>query len=297
MGCQQSTTKKFEKFTWKIENFSRLNAEKIYSEPFILCGYPSGTEAGRELKISLCRKGNKNNLSIYLEAVKTANMSEGWRRDVEYKLVVFNQLETYRTFTKGVFYFPYFLCWGYDSFMNFTWLCNPENGFIVKDTCIVGAEVFVSKSSREKQVNKGVNLTVSPVSIEPTKKVNAELWYAALGRVVNFLETNKVKDMMNDKTRKELQVLWDKLKTFKIDLTWLEPQVQAALGMKNYAEKALQVEKLKENMAVSELETERLKAKLAAAEVNLGIERDLLKAKGIKERDLDSAFGSVKWKP
>ncbi|KAK2418628.1 MATH domain and coiled-coil domain-containing protein [Trifolium repens] len=250
MGCQQSTTKKFEKFTWKIENFSRLNAEKIYSEPFILCGYP--------WKISLCRKGNKNNLSIYLEAVKTANMSEGWRRDVEYKLVVFNQLGTYTKFTR---------------------------------------EVFVSKSSREKQVNQGVNLTVSPVSIEPTKKVNAELWYAALGRVVNFLETTKVKDMMNDKTCKELQVLWDKLKKFKIDLTWLEPQVQAALGMKNYAEKALQVEKLKENMAVSELETERLKAKLAAAKVNLGIERDLLKAKGIKERDLDSPFGSVKWKP
>jgi hypothetical protein len=187
--------------------------------------------------------------------------------------------------------------WGFNSFMNFTWLSNPEYGYIVKDTCIVGAEVFVSKSSREKQVNQGVNLTVSPVSIEPTKKVNAELWYAALGRVVNFLETTKVKDMMNDKTCKELQVLWDKLKKFKIDLSWLEPQVQAALGMKNYAEKALQVEKLKENMAVSELETERLKAKLAAAKVNLGIERDLLKAKGIKERDLDSAFGSVKWKP
>jgi hypothetical protein len=190
--------------------------------------------------------------------------------------------------------------WGWSNFMNLIWFCNPKHGgygYIVNDTCIVGAEVFVSKSSREKQINQGVNLTVSPVSIEPTKKVNAELWYAALGRVVNFLETNKVKDMMNDKTRKELQVLWDKLKTFKIDLTWLEPQVQAALGMKNYAEKALQVEKLKENMAVSELETERLKAKLAAAEVNLGIERDLLKAKGIKERDLDSAFGSVNWKP
>jgi hypothetical protein len=39
MGCQQSTTKS-EKFTWKIENFSRLNAEKICSEPFILGGYP-----------------------------------------------------------------------------------------------------------------------------------------------------------------------------------------------------------------------------------------------------------------
>ncbi|MCI85171.1 hypothetical protein A2U01_0106450, partial [Trifolium medium] len=31
MGCQESTTEILEKFTWKIENFSSLNAEKIYS--------------------------------------------------------------------------------------------------------------------------------------------------------------------------------------------------------------------------------------------------------------------------
>jgi hypothetical protein len=49
---------------------------------------------------------------------------------------------------------------------------------------------------------------------------------------------------------------------------------------------------LKENVVVLELETERLKAKLAAAEVNLDVERDLLKSKGIKERDLDSELGS-----
>ncbi|PNX91135.1 ubiquitin carboxyl-terminal hydrolase family protein, partial [Trifolium pratense] len=40
MEPQEASTEIFEKFTWKIENFSRLNAEKICSEPFILCGYP-----------------------------------------------------------------------------------------------------------------------------------------------------------------------------------------------------------------------------------------------------------------
>jgi hypothetical protein len=40
MELQESITEIFEKFTWKIHNFSRLNAEKIYSEPFVIGGYP-----------------------------------------------------------------------------------------------------------------------------------------------------------------------------------------------------------------------------------------------------------------
>ncbi|PNX68785.1 ubiquitin carboxyl-terminal hydrolase 12-like protein, partial [Trifolium pratense] len=97
MERQESSTEIFEKFTWKIENFSRLNADKICSEPFILCGYP--------WRIRLHPKGNKNkdvvdHLSIYLEAMQTANMSEGWRRDVKFKLIVFNQIDTNGTITQ-----------------------------------------------------------------------------------------------------------------------------------------------------------------------------------------------------
>lgn len=36
----QSSADMFEKFTWKIENFSRLNKVEVYSEPFVLGGYP-----------------------------------------------------------------------------------------------------------------------------------------------------------------------------------------------------------------------------------------------------------------
>jgi peptidoglycan hydrolase CwlO-like protein len=144
----------------------------------------------------------------------------------------------------------------------------------VKDTCIVGAEVFVSKSCCEKQVNQADNLTVSPVSIEPAKEFDVELGYAALGRVIHFFKTRKVKDM-NEQVCKELQVLWDELKKFQFDVTWLEPHVQSALGMKSYAEKVMEAEKLKQKM-------ERLKEKLVAAELNIDVEVDLLNAKGFK---------------
>ncbi|GAU17575.1 hypothetical protein TSUD_341190 [Trifolium subterraneum] len=271
----------FETFTWKIENFSNLkNVKKIKSGSFILGGYL--------WRIVLFPKGNKkkranNRLSIYLEALETANESEGWSRDTKFKLVVFNQLNTNMTIIRESKhdYNAKEVSWGCASFMSLTELRNPENGFIVKGVCIVGAQVFVSKSNREKQVNQEVDLTVSPVSIEPTKQVDA---YTTLGRVIILLQTSKVKDM-NEQDRKELQVLWDQLKKSNFDLTWLEPQVQSALGMKSYVEKALEAEKLKENMVYLELETERLKVKSVAAEANLNIERNLLKSKGFEEID------------
>jgi hypothetical protein len=101
---------------------------------------------------------------------------------------------------------------------------------------------------------------------------------------------------MNEQACKDLQVIWDELQKFRFDLTWVEPHFQYALGMKSYVEKVLQLEKLKENMVTLELETERLKAKMDVAEVNIDVEKDLLKAKGFEERDLESELcGS--WRP
>jgi len=234
-------------------------------------------------------------------------------------------------------------------------LDDPNQGFIVKDACIVGAKVFLCESQHEKRVNQEASLTVSgtyrsqtgltevevprhepegqdpiletnsPVSplvcIEPIKHTDVELFspsigelmdfssvgkleeicsqqsktgckftdlaFAALGRVIYFLKTRKVRDV-NDQSCKDLQVLWKELEKFRFDISWLEPQVQSALGIKSYAEKALEVEKLHNNVVALELENARLKAKLVVAEVNLNIERDLLQAKGFEERDLDS---------
>ncbi|XP_058738926.1 MATH domain and coiled-coil domain-containing protein At3g58250-like [Vicia villosa] len=317
MEHEQSCVEKYEKFTWKVENFSNLKTNKVYSEPFVLGGYP--------WRILLFPKGRNeaNYLSIYLEAMKTANMSEGWNRDVQFKFLLFNQLDTKMTITKETSH--KFNAgeddWGYTTFMTLAELHDPKIGFIVKDACIIGAEVFVSKSTHEKPVNLGGSLKFGSqsdvievqipeseitnketlpsvsnlVSNETSKKSDAESGYAAMGKVLYFLNTRKVKDL-NEQSCKELQVLWDDLAKYKFDITWLEPQVQSALRSRSYVEKSLEVEKLKGNVADLELETERLKAKLAAAEVNLEIERDLLKAEGIKERDLDSELGSGSWK-
>ncbi|XP_058742648.1 uncharacterized protein LOC131615177 [Vicia villosa] len=194
--------------------------------------------------------------------------------------------------------------WGYTSFMPLVELHDLKKGYIVKDTCIVGVEVFVCNSTHEKQLSQASNFifqsqtgyvevedSVSNIeTLEPTKHPDAELMFATIGRILYFLKTKKVKDM-NEQACEELQDLWDKLAKFKFDFTWLEPHVQSALGMKSFVEKAEPVEKLKENIIILELETARLKEKLVSAELNLDVERDLLKAKGVKEIELDSELG------
>ncbi|GAU28117.1 hypothetical protein TSUD_295540 [Trifolium subterraneum] len=281
------SNKEFEKFTWKIENFSHLNADYIFSEPFILCGYP--------WRIILSTKGkNGDNLCIFLEAMETSNMSKGWSRDVEYKLLLFNQVDTNRTITEVIVYNA--------KLEKPVKLEVPMSNLktISPVSTHVDAELFSPTIEEVVDFNTVGQLedvcSDNPSLVERPRKRSRkfnDLVFAALGRVLYFLKNGKVKDM-NDKNCKDLQVLWDELEKFKFDLTWLEPHVQSALVLKSYVEKAIQVEKLMDNIVLLELETKRLKAKLAVVEVNVDIEKDLLKAKGIKEIDLDSelVFGS-----
>ncbi|KAJ7975931.1 ubiquitin carboxyl-terminal hydrolase 12 [Quillaja saponaria] len=116
--------------------------------------------------------------------------------------------------------------------------------------------------------------------------------FSALGRVLHFLKTTKGKEMTKDGCE-HLRILWEELETFKFDLTWLEPHVQFALGMKTYLEKAEQVKKLKDNVSSLEIEMRRLKAKVAVAEVDLEVaRRDLAKVEeGFEEMDVNNELG------
>ena len=99
---------------------------------------------------------------------------------------------------------------------------------------------------------------------------------------------------MNDDAYKELQILWEEVETFGFDdLTWLEPHVQSALGMKNYTEKAAQVKRLKDIVADLEIEMKSLKEKIAASEIDLEIaRRELVKAEeGFVKRNSDDELG------
>jgi ubiquitin carboxyl-terminal hydrolase 7 len=133
MEQEQSSVEMFDKFTWKIENFSRLKTDMIYSEPFVIGGYPWYDDlismndeyphfriywiclsyifvflsafwfCFRKIRLYPRDEGDNDYLTIYLEAVNTANMSEGWCRYVKFNLFVFNQLDSNMTIKEGVF--------------------------------------------------------------------------------------------------------------------------------------------------------------------------------------------------
>ncbi|KAI5425186.1 hypothetical protein KIW84_031117 [Lathyrus oleraceus] len=127
-GHEESGVEKFEKFIWKLENFSRLNMS-VYHEHFVLGGYP--------WRLSLHPKGTikAGHLSIVLQAVETANMSEGWSRDVKFKLVVFNQVDTNMSFIGGTNCAFIFNASkdnrGFRSIISLDKLLDPEEGFLV----------------------------------------------------------------------------------------------------------------------------------------------------------------------
>ena len=125
----------------------------------------------------------------------------------------------------------------------------------------------------------------------------SEWAFTALGRLLHFLNTTKVKDMMEDSCVHDpcehLQVLWDEAETFRFDLSWLEPFVQSALGMKKFGEREGLVKKLREDVEALETEIKRLRDRLAIAEVDHEVaKRDLAKAEeSFGQANMNSKLG------
>ncbi|XVF82670.1 hypothetical protein PTKIN_Ptkin16aG0067100 [Pterospermum kingtungense] len=128
------------RFTWTIENFSRLNTKKLYSDIFFVGGY--------KWRILIFPKGNNvDHLSMYLDVADAATLPYGWSRYAQFNLAVCNQMHSKYTVRKETQH--QFNAresdWGFTSFMPLGELYDPSRGFLVNDTCIVEADVAVRK--------------------------------------------------------------------------------------------------------------------------------------------------------
>ncbi|KAF9676494.1 hypothetical protein SADUNF_Sadunf08G0007800 [Salix dunnii] len=127
------------RFTWTIDNFSRLNNKKLYSDVFVVGGYK---------RILIFPKGNNvDHLSMYLDVADSAALPYGWSRFAQFSLTVINQLHqkfSIRKDTKHQFYARE-SDWGFTSFMPLGELYDPGRGYLVNDTCVVEADVAVHK--------------------------------------------------------------------------------------------------------------------------------------------------------
>ncbi|XP_035545067.1 ubiquitin carboxyl-terminal hydrolase 12-like [Juglans regia] len=128
------------KFTWTIENFSRLNTKKHYSEVFVVGGY--------KWRILVFPKGNNvDHLSMYLDVANSTTLPYGWSRYAQFSLGVLNQAHSKYSIRKDTQH--QFNAresdWGFTSFMPLSDLYDPSRGYLVNDSCIVEAEVAVRK--------------------------------------------------------------------------------------------------------------------------------------------------------
>ncbi|KAL2540983.1 Ubiquitin carboxyl-terminal hydrolase 12 [Abeliophyllum distichum] len=140
------------RFTWRIENFSRLNVKKIYSEIFVIGDY--------KWRILVFPKGNCNDcLSVYLDVPDSVGLLHGWSRYAQFNIAVINQIQTRYTVRKDTQhnFNARESDWGFTSLIPLTELHDPNIGFLVNDTCIVEAEV-------------SVHITVSRLSYDSKKE-------------------------------------------------------------------------------------------------------------------------------
>ncbi|OIW21510.1 hypothetical protein TanjilG_05180 [Lupinus angustifolius] len=327
MKNHHGTRINLEKFTWEIESFSK-NTKKLESKPFKI--------GGCKWKISMNPIGKRvGQLSLCLEVS-----------------------DTQRKFNKG------YRIWGL-SFINLIDFCNPEEGYLMNDKCIVEAHIYVSddefntniqnenlnnivatngstsgkqeiESSDESERHssttcessqRGNNVqgsdftlrhildfeklreeektyvpllvkvcTLHPSLIRSQKKkpdLFKEWAFISLGKVLHFLNTTKARDM-NEDACNQLCILWDELinKCSGFDLTWLEPHVHNALGVKAQLERSSEMKTLQNSVVAMEIKMLRLRGELAATEAEFKVaSKALIEAReGFTEMDFDVAL-------
>ncbi|XP_047317726.1 ubiquitin C-terminal hydrolase 12-like isoform X2 [Impatiens glandulifera] len=128
------------RFSWTVENFSRLNTKKLYSEIFNVGGY--------KWRALIFPKGNNvDQLSMYLDVADSATLPYGWSRYAHFSLAVVNQIHNKFSVRKDTQH--QFNAresdWGFTSFMPLSELYDPGRGYLVNDTCIIEAEIAVRR--------------------------------------------------------------------------------------------------------------------------------------------------------
>ncbi|XP_021807959.1 MATH domain and coiled-coil domain-containing protein At3g58220-like [Prunus avium] len=129
------------KHCWKIESFSMLKSQCLQSELF--------TAGGQKWKIDLYPKGTddgKNtHVSVYLRLATPEKLSPGSQLLTEYTLRIVDQLDGKDKSRKSnhTWFSASNSCWGWPCFIKLGSFKMLDNGYLVKNTCLVEAEVTV----------------------------------------------------------------------------------------------------------------------------------------------------------
>ncbi|CAH9119726.1 unnamed protein product [Cuscuta europaea] len=130
------------KFRWRIDNFSRLDVEKPYFSVYELNEY--------KWRLLLYPKGNDTaHLSLYLGVPDLPRLPDGWHIPTKFSLALINQLDPKKTIKKATkhAFNAHESDWGFISFIPLCEFHNESEGYLVNDTCLIEAEVYVPDAS------------------------------------------------------------------------------------------------------------------------------------------------------
>ncbi|XP_031391066.1 uncharacterized protein LOC116203472 [Punica granatum] len=146
----------------KIQSFSQLaknGVDKYESDIFLAGGY--------EWKLILHPNGNKtknvkDHVSVYLSMAETSSLPSSWEVYAVIRLFLLDQnkdnyLIVQDAMGKDRRFHRMKLESGFDQLIPLKTFTDSLNGYLVDDTCVLGAEVFVSK---ERSMGKGESLVM-----------------------------------------------------------------------------------------------------------------------------------------
>ncbi|KAL6534108.1 hypothetical protein OROHE_013941 [Orobanche hederae] len=141
------------KFTWKIENFTRLKDLLKKRKITGLCIKSRRFQIGnRDCRLIVYPRGQSQppcHLSVFLEVTDSRNTNSDWSCFVSHRLSVVNQRMEEKSVTKESQnrYSKAAKDWGWREFVTLTSLFDQDSGFLVQDTVNFSAEVLILKET------------------------------------------------------------------------------------------------------------------------------------------------------
>ncbi|XP_014501044.1 uncharacterized protein LOC106761933 [Vigna radiata var. radiata] len=183
------------KFTWRIENFTRLKDLLKKRKITGLCIKSRRFQIGnRDCRLIVYPRGQSQppcHLSVFLEVTDSRNTSSDWSCFVSHRLSVVNQKMEDKSVTKESQnrYSKAAKDWGWREFVTLTSLFDQDSGFLVQDTVIFSAEVLILKETSIMQdfTEHDSELSSSGSPLDNSGKRSSFTW-----KVENFLSFKEI---------------------------------------------------------------------------------------------------------
>ncbi|KAF7830313.1 ubiquitin carboxyl-terminal hydrolase 7 [Senna tora] len=183
------------KFTWRIENFTRLKDLLKKRKITGLCIKSRRFQIGnRDCRLIVYPRGQSQppcHLSVFLEVTDSRNTSSDWSCFVSHRLSVVNQKMEEKSVTKESQnrYSKAAKDWGWREFVTLTSLFDQDSGFLVQDTVVFSAEVLILKETSIIQdfADYESELSSSGSLIDRYQKRSSFTW-----KVENFLSFKEI---------------------------------------------------------------------------------------------------------